>query len=65
MESPLPLQTTGIQCKEIFIVVVDMGTNIGFMLISMAKKVTQPIKVDLNKKLDPKQKIIQAFIIDA
>ena len=26
---------------------------------------THPIKIDLNKKLDPKQKTIQAFNIDA
>ena len=27
--------------------------------------VAQPVKLDLNKKLDPKQKTIQAFNIDA
>ena len=26
---------------------------------------TQPVKIDLNKKLDPKQKTIQIFNIDA
>ena len=26
---------------------------------------TQPVKLDLNEKLDPKQKTIQTFIIDA
>ena len=26
---------------------------------------TRPVKIDLNKKLDPKQKTIQAFNIDA
>ena len=29
------------------------------------KSLAQPIKIDLNKELDPKQKAIQAFNIDA
>ena len=30
-----------------------------------AKKQSHPVKIDLNKKLDPKQKTIQDFNIDA
>ena len=29
------------------------------------KQITQPVKVDLNKKFDPKQKTIKTFNIDA
>ena len=34
---------------------IDLATEIG----------TQPVKLDLNKKLDPKQKTIETFNIDA
>ena len=33
--------------------------------LSILRRTPQPIKLNLNKKLDPKQKTIQAFNIDA
>ena len=35
------------------------------MLIQLNLYGTQPVKLNLNEKLDPKQKTIQAFNIDA
>ena len=37
--------------------------QLGFIL--SRKNAAHPVKIDLNKKLDPKQKNVQNFIIDA
>ena len=34
-------------------------------MISLTQSFAQPVKIDLNKKLLPKQKTVQIFIIDA
>ena len=44
------------------IVYIEPRQHISGLLIWSA---AHPVKIDLNKKLDPKQKIIQSFNIDA
>ena len=48
-----------------FIIWLSMFVWPSFVNLSIIINVTQPVKIDLNEKLDHKQKTIQAFNIDA
>ena len=55
------LPVTSNCCKERIIILNSTLEKIAFMI----GKPSHPVKIDLNKMLDPKQKTIQAFNIDA
>ena len=51
--------------KKIMSLNFFFGKKISFRSVTQINAMPHPIKIDLDKKLDPKQKTIQTFNIDA
>ena len=59
--SQLPLHYS----PHIFVTSAFSCSSIHFIPAQLSHHPSQPVKLELNKKLDPEQKTIQAFNIDA